>query len=107
MVGGVFINETPPEEMYNLPFVLAYAIFDQVFDELIDQGAFPKPPGKTTLAAKMNASSAHLPWVDYSSVDAGRIARNEVAHEAKLRSRSDCLRFVDSIEQELRAWGVL
>jgi len=106
MVGGVFINETPPEEMYNLPFVLAYAILDQVFDELIDQGTFPKPAGTTTLAAKMNASRTHLPWVDYSSVDAGRIARNEVAHEAKLRSRSDCLRFVDNIERELKAWSV-
>ncbi len=43
MVGSVFINETPPEELYNLPLVLAYAVLDQVFDALIDQGTFPKP----------------------------------------------------------------
>jgi hypothetical protein len=106
MVTGVFINETPPEEIYNLPFVLAYAILDQVFDELMSQGTFPKPRGKS-LAAKMEASYVRLPWVDYSAVEAGRVARNEVAHDAKLRSKTDCVRFIDNIERELKAWGIL
>jgi hypothetical protein len=107
MVGRVFVNETPPEELYNLPFVLAYAVLDQVLDELVDQGAFPRPSGKPTLAAKATASRTHLPWVNYGSVDAGRIARNEVAHEAKLRGKTECLGFVDDIERELKAWGIL
>lgn len=33
--GGSFIIETPPESLYNLPFLLAYAVLDQVLGELI------------------------------------------------------------------------
>ena len=58
---------------------MAYAVLDQVFDVLMDQGAFPNPLGKTpTLASKMNASVAHLSWVDYCAVDAGSVTRNEI-----------------------------
>jgi hypothetical protein len=106
-VGGD-INETPPEEFYNLPFVLAYAVLDQVLDALMDQGTFPTPGGRRPmLGAKMNASRAHLPWVDYSAVKTGRIARNKVAHDAKLRGRADCLGFVENVERELKAWGIV
>lgn len=104
---GVFINGTPLEEIYNLPFVLAYAVLDQVFDALMDQGTFPSPGGRPMLGAKMNASRAHLPWVDYAAVETGRVARNEVAHDAKPHGKTDCLRFVDNIERELKAWGIV
>jgi hypothetical protein len=32
------INETPPGEIYFLPLALAYAVLDQVLDELAAQG---------------------------------------------------------------------
>jgi hypothetical protein len=35
--GATFINETPPEELSNLPFVLGYAVLEQVLDVLIAQ----------------------------------------------------------------------
>lgn len=103
-----FINETPPEEFYNLPFVLAYAVLDQVLDELIDQGAFKKPRGRRPmLGAKMTASAADLQWTDYDLVAKGKDARNDPAHEAKLLAKADCFRFVDAVESELKAWGVI
>lgn len=58
---GGDINVMPPEEFYNLPFVLDYAVLDQVLDELTGQGTFPrpvdykhnKPIRRPMLAAKM------------------------------------------------------
>jgi hypothetical protein len=52
MVPGAFINETPPEKFYNLPFVLAYAVLDQVFDALMNQGTFPTPRGRDPCLAQ-------------------------------------------------------
>jgi hypothetical protein len=103
--GGPFINETPLDEHYNLPFVLAFAVLDQVLDELIAQGLF-KPRG-TLLGAKMDASRGALPWQGYDLVWDGKEKRNDLAHEAKLLKKADCLRYVDAIEAELRAWNVI
>jgi hypothetical protein len=106
-VPGGYINETPPDEFYNLPFVLAYAVLDQVLDELMDQGALQKPKGRPMLGAKMAASKADLQWTDYDLVAVGKVARNALAHDAKLLAKADCFRFVDAIEGELKAWGLI
>jgi hypothetical protein len=105
--GGPFINETPPESFYNLPFLLAYAVLDQVLGELIDQGTFQCQKRRPLLGDKMTASLNALPWQDYASVDSGKTARNELAHDAKLLDRAGCFRFIDAIEVELKAWSVL
>jgi len=101
---GVIVN-TPPEEIYNLPLVLAYAVLDRVLNVLRDQGEFSCKSWK--LGAKMDASQNKLPWKDYCLVDKGRDARNELAHDAKLLSKADCLHFIDAIESELRAWSIV
>lgn len=106
-IPGGIINETPPEEIYNLPFVLAYAVLDQVLGELMDQGSSPKPKGRPQLGAKMAASKAVLQWTDYDLVAKGKDVRNDLAHEAKLVAKEDCFRFIDAIEGELKAWGVI
>ena len=105
--GGGFINETPPEDFYNLPFLLAYAILDQVLDELLDQGAFQCHMKRPLLGDKMFASRELIPWRDYDLVNTGRRARNELAHEAKLLPRDQCFAFIDAIEAELKGWGIL
>ncbi len=99
------INETRPEDSYNLPLVLAYAVLDRVLRELRDQGAFTCNTWK--LGAKMAASQNVLPWQDYHLVDNGRVARNYLAHKAKLLSKADCLQFIDAIESELTAWNIV
>ena len=55
----------------------------------------------------MGASQKLLPWQNYDLVDNGRVARNDLAHEAKLSSKADCLRFINAIEAELKAWGII
>jgi hypothetical protein len=105
--GGLFINESPPESFYNLPFVLAYAILDQVLANLIDQGAISCHTKRPMLGEKMEASKSVIPWQNYALVDAGKTARNELAHKAKLLGKAACFEYIGAIEKELRAWGGL
>ena len=106
MLPGFGTFTAPSREVYhNLPLVLAYAVLDQVLNELRDQGTFTSQTQK--MGDKMNASRKALPWQDYKSVDDGREARNNLAHEAQLVSKADCLRFIDAIEAELKAWSIL
>jgi hypothetical protein len=108
MPGAGTYCETPPDELFNLPLVLAYGVMDQVLDELILQGTFPNPSGrKPPLGAKMDASRAHPSWLDYAQIELGKKARNDVAHEGTLFPKADCLRFIDAIERQLKAWGII
>ena len=103
--GAGSITEQRPEDSYNLPLVLAYAVLDRVLRELRDQGDFTCKAWQ--LGKKMAASQNALPWQDYDLVNDGRVARNDLAHQAKLLSKADCLRFIDAVESELKAWGIV
>jgi hypothetical protein len=48
-----------------------------------------------------------VPWQNYVFVEIGNTTRNELAHDAKLITKADCLAFVDAIEAELVVWRVL
>ena len=100
-----YINETPPESFYNLPLVLAYCALDGVLIKLRDQGEF-RCTGDF-LGDRMKSSKKILPWYNYKLVSAGRIARNALAHKAKLVPKKECLIFINAIENELRAWGII
>lgn len=108
--GGSYINETPPESFYNLPFLLAYGVLDQVLSELIDQDTIQASGTKNKrlqLGEKMRASKGALLWQDYDLINAGKTARNELAHEAKLLNRDDCFKYISAVEIELKAWGII
>lgn len=106
--GCGFINETPPEEFYNLPLVLAYGVLDQVLSDFMEKGLFPSPNRKRPLLGdKMIASRHHLQWRNYEFVEQGKNARNNLAHEGYLLGKFQCLEFIDAIENELNGWGVL
>jgi hypothetical protein len=55
----------------------------------------------------MLASQTSLPWVAFDSVSEGRDERQKAAHGVKIVARADCWKYIDAIEQELVAWGVL
>jgi hypothetical protein len=99
------VNASAPPEAYNLPFFMAYAVLDQVLSLLRDQGEFVCRHRE--LGPKMAASRNALPWQSYGVVDAGRDARNNLAHKAKLADIRECRAYIDAIETELRAWFVL
>lgn len=100
---GQIINVSTPEDFYNLPFLLAYGVLEQALKKLIEH----KPEKDKPLSWRMEISKNHLTWQNYAVVDAGRIARNDLAHEAKLLGQAECFAYIDVIEVELKAWGVL
>jgi hypothetical protein len=102
--GGSFINETRPEESYNLPFVLAYALLDQVLAQLSDEGHFK---ASWLLGARMEAAKRVLPWQGYALIDEGKNRRNDLAHKGEMLSQAECRRYITAIGAELRAFGVL
>jgi len=104
------INETPPDEFYNLPLVLAYATLDSVLGQLLIEGAFPCIAGRKkcfNLGEKMMSAKNAIKWLDYDTVDAGRLARNHLAHRNAMASHDDCLRYINAIGVELKNWGLV
>ena len=104
LIPGAIINETPPEEFYNLPFLLAYALLDQVLSEWRDQKLFDS---SWELGAKMEASKKVILWHDYGLVFNGKEARNDLAHRAKLLTKEDCLLYIEAIRKEFEFWSLL
>ncbi len=112
--GGPVVMQSPAAEFFNLPLVLAYGVLHQVLLELIEQGSVPRPfdakgnvVRNPALSACMKAARLALTWIDFNVVDDGRQRRKDLAHEAKLLTKADCLRYIEAIEAELTAWGVV
>ena len=109
LVGSVIHNEPDaPEEAFSLPLVLAYATLDKALSELAESANYAgfKVNPKTHLGVKMETSvRVGVLWIDYDTVEAGKQARNDVAHKAKFASKADCLQFIQAVEQELKSWG--
>jgi hypothetical protein len=96
-----YINETPPPEVFNLPFLLAYALLGQYSDE---NGIGFGP--KAQLGEKLKKLETVLCWSNFRTIDEGRCRRNDLAHRASL-SKPDCLRYIIAIGDQLAAWGLI
>ncbi len=90
---------------HNLPFIHAYAVLNEVLQQLADEGHFTT---KTRfLGELLRKSKKALPWRDFALVKAGALRRNDVAHRGDLLNRDDCRKYVDAVKVELYGWGVL
>jgi hypothetical protein len=72
-------------------------------------GDIPKTKG-WSLGARMEASrkpASSITWVNFDLVDEGRSVRNKLAYEAILPNREDCLKYIDAIGDEYRAWKII
>jgi hypothetical protein len=108
--GGVFIVETPPEQFYNLPLVLAYSVLDDVLGQMIFEHIFnctTKNMNCHKLGDKMQSSNGKIMWKDYATVNDGRNRRNDVAHNGVLHSEQICRKYINAVEDELKNWGLL
>lgn len=106
--GAGFVDTTPDDAYYNLPFVLAYAVLDDVLAALIEQGTFTCQGNAPMLERKMHAAKTQgVSWVDYTLVSEGRIKRKALAHRAKVLPKADCLKYVAAVEAELKAWSIV
>src|SRR5262249_13401219 len=105
MSEAAYINETPPDEFYNLPLVLAYSTLDSVLDQFIDEGVFQCKYRQ--LGRMMESAKTGIKWRNYDLVSEGREARNDLAHENAIVDKAHCLKYVDAIGNELRGWGLI
>lgn len=107
-IPGVYITFPQKDPRFsNLPFLLAYAALEQVLEQLAYEGAIAAPVGRPTLYNRLASTQHELTWVSFDTVDEGRLRRNDLAHDATLLNEHECQRFIDAIEKELLAWGVV
>lgn len=107
--GGMIDLGEPPQDFFNLPFVLAFAVLDMVLGELMQQGQFEptKKKNRYYLGDMMEYSKDTLDWRNYGVVSDGVKKRNDLAHHAELMSKEKCLKYIDAIERELTGWAIL
>lgn len=104
--GGAIINETRPAEAFNLPFLLAYALLDELLDQYGSENgiAFRR---RAHLGEKMASLQTVLTWSEYAQIDEGMHRRNDLAHRAELLPKAECLRFIKAIDRQLSSWGMV
>jgi hypothetical protein len=101
------INDQPADEFYNLPLFLAYLALGDFLAQLnLEQPYLPKD-ARHHLGERMRYSRERLNWRDFNLVNEGRKARNELAREGRLVSKQRCLQYIEGIEAELHAWGIV
>ena len=103
--GAGWIQSSTPHKFYNLPFLLAYTILDEVLEQLKNEGVFNC--NTWMLGPKMEASRNIIPWKNYNLVNSGREARNDLAHKAITLNKTDCLKYIAAIETELKNWEII
>jgi hypothetical protein len=97
-----------PESFWNLPFLLAYSVLDDVLTILRNEGAYTCSSRESQkLGLKMEASKSQITWQNYDLVSEGKDARNDLAHRAVIWPKEKCFTYIDAIEKELAAWGLL
>ncbi|MBZ9709821.1 hypothetical protein LB543_24225 [Mesorhizobium sp. ESP7-2] len=107
---GGFINETPPEGYYNLPLIVAFCALDDFLLQCVEESIFNMPSGvkkRFQLGDRMDASRSKLVWQDFDTVDAGRKARNDLAHRAVVCSKEKCFEYINAIGKEFYHWGII
>ena len=90
---------------YNLVLVFAYSVLEDVMRQLQHEGTLPSQ--RQRFKDVLEDSRSVLPWCDFTTVDEGRERRNDIAHRRVYLERADCWRYIDKIEDELIAWGVI
>ncbi len=105
LVGGFPQLSDYQNACHGLTLIYAYAVLQEVLEQLRDEGQFVSSSGK--LGTLMHESKKSLPWVDFAIIDKGRERRNDVAHRRSIVPLAESRRYIDAIEQELIAWKIL
>jgi hypothetical protein len=90
---------------HNLILLFAFSAFEDVLKALRDQGVFSS---KTSgLGDMMHSSRTALPWQSFDLVNNAREIRNRIAHDQQVIKRGDIWCYIDALENELLAWGIV
>ncbi|MCH7626649.1 MAG: hypothetical protein IIC83_12060 [Chloroflexi bacterium] len=90
--------------IYSLLLLYAFATLQNVLLEIRDQGTFSS---RAELGELFKGSRSILPWIDYDLVDEGRDMRNKIAHSNFILPPKESFHYIDAIEAELRAFGIV
>jgi hypothetical protein len=90
---------------HDLTLVFGYAVLQDILEQLQYESLFKS--NRPGLRALMHASRSGLPWQNFALVDRGRERRNDFAHERMTVPVEECVKYVDAIDKELRAWGIV
>ena len=104
IIGGVFPFALS-NAAHNLPFIHAYAVLNDVLEQLANEGHFNCK--SIFLGELLKKSEQALRWQDFALISAGATRRKDVAHRGQLLDRGDCWKYVDAVKVELSAWAVL
>lgn len=106
-VGGAFVGLeqlTLPDALYNLPLLLAFDVLRGALRAVKKEGRFSSD--RNSLGALMKAAEHAIPWIDYHALHKGMKRRNAVAHDGELFPAAACLRDIENVSAQLRAWGI-
>lgn len=99
------ITHSFADHCHGLTLLFAFSVFEKVLVQLRDEGCFAC--SSWMVGKLMAASETLLPWADYALVTSARDARNGLAHDKKTLPRTETWMYINAIEVELIAWGVL
>jgi hypothetical protein len=104
VIGGSFPFKLA-NAAHNLPFVHAFAVLNDVLEQLANEGHFVCK--SIFLGALLQKSKNALPWRAYGLISAGVERRNDVAHRGQLLERGECWKYIDAVSDELTGWGII
>jgi hypothetical protein len=90
---------------HNLPFVHAYAVLNDVLEQLAQENQFQCK--SIFLGTLLDASKNILPWANFTLLKKGADRRNDVAHRGDVLPRGECWQYIDAIKNELISWKIL
>ena len=95
-------------DSYNLPFVLSFSVLDQVLEILMVEGNFNCSKNhRHGLDCRMKSSKGKLEWKNFCLALIGKEHRNCLAHEGILLNKKECLKYINTIEEELNNWKII
>ena len=93
------------DAVQNLPFIHACSVLNEALLQLAKEERFKC---KSFFLGKLvEASKDSLPWVNIDLVKELINKRNEITHKGSVIPRSECWKYMDAIEDELKAWKIV
>jgi hypothetical protein len=95
---------TLPDAIYNLPLLLAFEVLRGALRAIKKEGRFSSEGNG--LGSLMKAAESAIPWIDYKALRKGTKRRNAVARDGELFPAAVCLKDIENVSAQLRAWGI-
>jgi hypothetical protein len=93
------------DSAHNLPLLHAYAVFNDVVEQLVKEGKFQCK--SIFLRALLAAREKALSWKDFALIKEGVDRRNDIAHRSDVLPRAECWKYIEGIREQLAAWTIL